>query len=144
MPNWCECELVIFGSVQERNRFVKRAMNAKDSSVLLDFENFTPIPNEVRESENHRDWCIKNWGTKWNLGDDTTIRVNGAVNTEYAFMTAWSPPLPVVEAMGKQFPTLEFYMSYWEGGVGFMGRLHVHNGEVVLREQGPYTGTRGG
>jgi hypothetical protein len=144
VPNWCDCELDIIGSRQERQRFARKAVNAEDRTVLIDFNNFVPVPKELDESGNTRDWCIANWGTKWNLGDDTNIDIDTDSFTIYHFMTAWTPPRPVVLAMSKQFPTLRFDLSFWESGVCFQGEYHVENGVVLKDETSPYHGDRGG
>lgn len=61
-------------------------------------------------------WRCENWGTKWNAyaqsiidRDDTTVTIK--------FDTAWSPPLPFIEALRKRleddFPSdkFEVYVS---------------------------------
>lgn len=74
-------------------------------------------------------WCCNHWGTKWGCcygelhmsGDDLV----------YVFDTAWSPPLPVVVAMGKMFPALRLELEYAEPGMAFRGNLIMEDGEVM-------------
>ena len=134
----------IIGSKQERQRFARKAITVDEKDVLIDFENFVPLPNDIDLIEGTRDWCIANWGTKWNIGDDTIMVHNTDDFTMYHFMTAWSPPNPVVLAMSRQFPTLNFHLRYWEGGAAFQGEFQAINGIVLKDETQPYAGNRGG
>ena len=91
------------------------------------------------------EWCIEHWGTKWGLyevelteGDFDNDRL------EYTFQSAWSPPILVIQAMSKQFPSLSFAMDYFEGGMGFMGSCEYENGQEVEAASAPYHGNRGG
>ena len=73
-------------------------------------------------------WRIENWGTKWNtsegsvLIDDNTIR----------FDTAWSAPLPILQALSERFPTVEMTHTWADEDIGQnVGQLTVLNGEVI-------------
>lgn len=91
------------------------------------------------------DWCIANWGTKWGLYDFEDNAPDPAdERMEYSFQTAWSPPIPVIQAMSKQFPALRFALCYFEGGGGFMGSCLYEDGQEVDAGQAPYFGPRGG
>jgi hypothetical protein len=63
---------------------------------------------------------------------------------EYTFQSAWAPPLPVIEAMSKRFPSLNFALEYFEGGGGFMGSALYVDGELTEEGTAPYHGSRGG
>jgi hypothetical protein len=93
------------------------------------------------------DWCIKNWGTKWGLyaveldEDDADPEQERLL---YHFQSAWSPPIPVIEAMSKRFPSLTFALDYFEGLGGFMGSCEYEHGQEVTAGSAPYHGNRGG
>jgi hypothetical protein len=71
-------------------------------------------------------WSIANWGTKWNSYDSV---VDG--NT-IVFYTAWSPPLPVIYEMSKQFKDVEIKIIYSDENVSFnTGKITFCNGEVL-------------
>lgn len=91
------------------------------------------------------DWCVKNWGTKWGLYEvlATEDYFEGGL-ISYTFLTAWSPPVPVIQAMSKQFPSLQFDLDYFECGCGFMGSCEYENGQEVAAASAPYHGDRGG
>jgi hypothetical protein len=39
----------------------------------------------------------------------------------YAFETAWSPPIPFLDRVAKQWVNLTFVLEYEEPGMGFKG-----------------------
>lgn len=45
------------------------------------------------------EWCIQNWGTKWNSYDNESWRDDG-----FDFNTAWNAPHPVIIALSKRYP----------------------------------------
>jgi len=77
------------------------------------------------------EWCIKNWGTKWDAcAPRATLDENDKVY--YDFDTAWSPPTPAVLAMSRKFSFLLFELRYMEPGMAFKGRFECRNGEVLV------------
>lgn len=75
------------------------------------------------------EWCCDNWGTKWNSWHVESLIKPG--NILYYFMTAWSPPLPVIHEAGVKFPHLEFTIEYIEYGAGFKGTFRIRNGKII-------------
>jgi hypothetical protein len=94
------------------------------------------IPIEEQMLFKTNDWYSFNtreWGTKWDVAvgaddeyPDTYIEgptPNGDnLVVYYNFNTAWSPPIPAIEKLSSQYPTLLFTLSYEEeqgwGGEG--------------------------
>ncbi len=69
------------------------------------------------------DWCIQNWGTKWNAYD-----VGFSYDSIY-FCTAWSTPLPIWAELSKRFPDLRLEVEYADEDRGNnCGRLVYVNG----------------
>ncbi len=71
--------------------------------------------------DNWYDWNVRNWGTKWDVSvgnddkyPDTELMEESATSLSYKFNTAWSQPLPAIEALSAQYPELEFNLSYQE------------------------------
>jgi len=90
------------------------------------------------------DWCIKNWGTKWGICDAHVVEKKNGYR-KYYFESAWSPPIPVIQAISKRFPGLKIEMQYYEQGVGFSGDVHLQSGEIIKSEENDhYEGDRGG
>ena len=52
------------------------------------------------------DWCIKNWGTKWNAYENVQIDPDTIM-----FETAWSAPEPVIAQLAKMYPDAE--IEHW-------------------------------
>ena len=147
MPNYCNNVVEIRGPVKQ----VKALVDHK-----LDFQKIHPYPPELditagREGaddspeqialvaaeesnlkkygyKNWYDWCVNNWGTKWNAGGD-----NDAMQVDFdedqgdqgialfQFDTAWAPPLGVLEKLMDTHPELSIECRYHEPGVGFFG-----------------------
>lgn len=91
------------------------------------------------------EWCLKNWGTKWNANCDDAQPVLERRTLFYHFDTAWAPPEPIIFTLAKRFPTVRVTLKYWEGGAGYSGRLVVQ-GEETLEDNhnDHYRGHRGG
>lgn len=111
------------------------------------FSNFVPMTKEDWLNDWYK-WCVKNWGTKWDIGDD--IFVNGLEEIEeaiknndpdkeltltYSITTAWSPCCPVVAEMARQYPGLKIVHAYQEDGLLIAGIQKFENGELISHEQ---------
>jgi hypothetical protein len=79
------------------------------------------------------DWCLANWGTKWNsyevsYSDD---------KKKIVFDTAWSCPLSVIEALSKKFKDTTFILKYADEDIGSnCGTVVLLNGEILSQEEG--------
>mgnify|MGYP003348763106 CR=1 FL=1 len=150
MPNWCNNYLELEHDDPE---MIQRAKKAFADGRLLD--EFCPVPAslhitagrdgadgspeqtllEQREKENREkhgyanwyDYCVNEWGTKWDVGgDDGMITEDGPNALRMSFDSAWSPPIPAME----YFMDLGFKVKliYWESGMCFCG-LFDENGD---------------
>lgn len=103
-------------------QFKKFALNLRNNESDFDFNAVIPMPEnsatffaqgglgaEERKlfgSNNWYDWSVTNWGTKWNSYDVKYIKAIGNEDTYGStimvkFETAWSPPIPVLEAIAR-------------------------------------------
>ena len=149
MPNHCYNVLTITGKKQELQEFKEYAKGVypwdKDEQEELSCAKFIPPPQEAIDNYGKvgYDWCNKHWGTKWGcynidvqLGDRQLV---------YTFDSAWSPPIPVIDAMSKQYPTLKFHLWYRECGMGFAGHYVLLGGKVQRDDfSSHYRGNCGG
>jgi hypothetical protein len=62
------------------------------------------------------DWGVEHWGTKWN-SDEIQLSESGAF-----FVTAWSPPLPVIAELAKKLGS-DLRLIYIEEGEFFCGEF---------------------
>lgn len=117
----------------------------------LSFESFKPMP--ASESENWYEWNIANWGTKWDasfgqpfiaLGDEgmdpeKSAEAHGVTDTPtvavYKFDTAWTPPIPVLQAMSDQHTELEFVLRFAEVGNDYAGEMKWVSGVLIDEEE---------
>lgn len=177
MPNWCSCDLYVNGDADKVAEFIEFAKSKTEEGMILDMDRFIPYPDNFKEMDRISeewdkahggltgkdndwskrptdgfnaggyDWCVDNWGTKWNFGEVELVNddeYNGKRSLKYTFETAWSPPTPVILAMGEKFPELEFDLRYFESGSEFNGIYVVKNGEVSDDRTADYFGDRGG
>jgi hypothetical protein len=102
------------------------------------FRKFVAPPTENYEDEltpaggliqNWWDWNRENWGTKWDAYDVSVDTSSGSIS----FTSAWSPPIPVVEAITTKYPALHFEFSYEEEN-GWGGEMTFENGELVAEK----------
>ena len=77
------------------------------------------------------DWSISNWGTKWNsYGYAEGFQYDGS--NEIIFETAWSRPEPIVKALSKMFPDIEFRHQWADEDIGCnVGEILYHGGEEI-------------
>ena len=150
MPNWCNNYLVLehedpemitrakrayaegkllneFCPVPESLHIVAGRVGADDNAEQIKLEEDTKRNLEVHGYANWYDYCVNEWGTKWDVGgDDGMITEDGPNALRMSFDSAWAPPVP---AMAK-FQDLGFKVKlvYWESGMCFAG-LFDENGD---------------
>jgi hypothetical protein len=88
---------------------------------------------ETYGAKNWYDWCIKNWGTKWDI-EGSGNRV-GEESLSYNFSSAWSPPVEAFVKISESFPDLTFVIQYFESGACFSGVAEIRSGDVIDHEQ---------
>lgn len=130
MPNWCSNHVMFW---HEDPAMIKRLYDAAQRDEL--FSEFVPVPTKLKETvadhkdnpdnlEEHGysswyDFCVNEWGTKWEASninldlDETANAINGF------FETAWGPPI----AFYRKLNELGFQIDaeYYEEGMQFCG-----------------------
>ena len=150
MPNWCNNYLELEHDDPE---MITRAKKAFAEGKLL--EEFCPVPEslhivagrvgddsdeaQIKLKEdtvrniaahgygNWYDYCVNEWGTKWDVGGDGDQATQvGPTDLRMNFDSAWAPPVPAME----KFQDLGFKVKlvYWESGMCFCG-LFDENGD---------------
>jgi hypothetical protein len=159
MPNLCSNYLQVTGDDKEVMRFhdaiTKGEMKDYEQFRILD--NLLPTPEELQntpkgsfgESDKQKtmeqqneaniakfgykdwyDWNCANYGSKWS-------DYEGVINTyeagllDVVFMSAWSPIIQGIVNVSREFPTLNFILTYEEGGMGFMGGSAIKAGVLL-------------
>ena len=68
-------------------------------------------------------------GTKWNA-HDTIVNDPGEANVY--FHTAWSAPLPFLEALSQKYPELTFDYEFADEDIGYnTGKMTIRDGEIL-------------
>lgn len=76
------------------------------------------------------DWCVENWGTKWNSSECEKTGEN-----IYDFTTAWSGVPELIELMSKECPEVKIIYKYSDEDTGCnCGIGEYQNGEIYFRE----------
>lgn len=132
MPNWCNNSVVINGPRLVIDE-IKAILDSEDGGIL---NWMRPLPES--EKDNWYDWCVNNWGTKWDVnetfvGDDTEED-----SIQFSFDTAWAPPVAAFRHWAEQDGRVTYRLTYMEPGMGFVG-WDSYDGESFdedYREQG--------
>jgi hypothetical protein len=155
MPNWCNNNLTL---THEDPAMIQRAADALQRGEFL--QEFCPVPedlqivagrvgdgDEQRELErktaenlekygygNWYDYCVAEWGTKWDVGCEgsTDVHPDGKMLHTY-FDSAWSPPIGAYEKL----EALGFGVNamYYEGGMNYAG-VYSDGGDEELNLEG--------
>lgn len=141
MPNHVYNHLLVSGPGPEVAAFAERVSSTDDDGepVLLDFETTIPMPEELNDGRPDeeipqlpawRQWCQRNWGTKWNA--HWTQRDGDPLDGElvYRFTTAYAPPHVWLLDAAARHPALDFELEYVEEFLQGSGRMICRNGEL--------------
>ena len=156
MPNWCNNNLTL---THEDPAMIFRAKEALDRGEFL--QEFIPVPEALKivagfvgdpveqaklEADTARnveelgygnwyDYCVGEWGTKWDVGDDgqTDIHPNGKMLHTY-FDSAWAPPVYAYEKLVELGFGIE--AMYFEGGMGYAGSFSSEYGDQEFNLDG--------
>lgn len=130
MPNWCNNVVEI---THEDPAMIERVRKAFNEGALL--QEFIPVPQELKDAvadfktndvlmekygySNWYDFCVNEWGTKWDIGADGYIAEDNSVGLSLTFDSAWSPPIGAYEKLGELGFNIRAY--YYEPGMCFAG-----------------------
>jgi hypothetical protein len=97
----------------------------------IDFDRLIPMPEALKapNQEGWYQWSIDNWGTKWNA----YCAVAGKTDERTAYLhfeTAWSPPLPVINALAAKYPLLDMRLIWCDEGDDKQHRIYWNDGKM--------------
>ena len=149
MPNWCNNNLTL---EHDDPAMIQRAYDALERGEFL--QEFIPVPEDLKitagylgdgdaqkelEAQTKRnvekygygnwyDYCVGEWGTKWDVGGDgqSDIHPDGKM-LHTSFDSAWSPPVNAYEKLEQ----LGFKVNamFYESGMAFAGSYEDGNCE---------------
>ena len=140
MPNWCNNSVVL---KHNDPAMIERARNAFNGEGLL--QEFIPVPQALRDTvsgsmgedkreaheaqqkanveqygyANWYDFCVNEWGTKWEIGADGNPAQDIPGGLMLGFDSAWSPPIAAYEKLLEMGCEIE--AMYYESGMAFAG-----------------------
>jgi len=144
MPNWCNNTVELS---HENPEMMNRAVKSFNNGSFL--SEFIPVPEDLnitagRESDenaqkaleekekanqekygysNWYDYCVNEWGTKWDVGGDSSynspVELDEDGRLTLSFDSAWSPPTQAYEKLLDLGFSIRAY--YYESGMGFCG-----------------------
>jgi hypothetical protein len=147
MPNWCNNFVEL---AHEDPKMIQRAYDALERGEFL--QEFIPVPEDLKivagcvgdpdeqkklEADTARnvekygygnwyDYCVNEWGTKWDVGDQgaNDIHPDGNLLTA-SFDSAWAPPINAyakLEELGFMIRA-----GYYESGMAYCGQWENGN-----------------
>jgi hypothetical protein len=140
MPNWCLNRLKITGPVEDVALFSRVARGGSPWSApepeaapaALSFHSLVPIPPAVLEAGYHLagyDWEREHWGCQWGACHACLVDSwDGGIL--YQFDTAWTPPLPFLQQVSRDWLKLHFRLEYEESLDGFQALVRAHGGQL--------------
>ena len=154
MPNWCNNNLVL---EHDDPAMIQRAFDALERGEFL--SEFIPVPEELKivagmvsdpdaqkklEEDTARnletfgygnwyDYCVGEWGTKWDCGEQGASDIHpGGKMLHTFFDTAWAPPINAYEKLVEMGFRVE--AMYYEPGMGYAGSFGECGDEEVNLE----------
>jgi hypothetical protein len=157
MPNWCSNHITVRGTNPAE---IQRLAAAFADSGLCNA--VIPVPQDLTDTVSGRlgngdeqkaleaktaanlekygygnwyDYQIAKWGTKWDVTCDSVEIDEDGLGFSGNFDSAWSPPVPIAEALAEQ--GFEVTLYYYEPGMGYCGKwedgfddYHEYSGET--------------
>ena len=140
MPNWCNNSVEIYHADPAMIERVRKGFN--DGGLLSEL---LPCPQELTETvsgsmgedkraeheaqqaanvekygyANWYDFCVNEWGTKWDVGADGNPAQDIPGGLMLGFESAWSPPIAAYEKLTEM--GFNIRAMYYEPGMAFAG-----------------------
>ena len=147
MPNWCSNTITIKGDVETLSQ-LKHVIEAgegllnaiKPKPEALRDTTSPPYPKDsphykppvmVDGHTNWYDWCVDNWGTKWDVECHLEFHDHGDGTAEIEgwFDSAWAPPIAAMQTLADDWDSCYIELMYFEGGMAFVGCWDSEGGD---------------
>lgn len=145
MPNWCFNSLVFRGRQRDLAELLGKIHG---DHCHLGFGKVIPEPEGLGDERSSDgllpgwyEWRCENWGTKWDIdspGSTSVLATPGHGQLTLSFETAWSPSLPVTEAISKIAPSLELDHMYCDESMAAAGRAVWVGGKLAMFREFPH------
>ena len=112
---------------EQENRYKEWLNTPKEKRKSLFIRGMTKeMSDNFKEQygyNNWHNWCVGNWGVKWNVNTDEVHSEIGETWARYEFLTPWNPPEGIYEKLSELFPDLSISWFYKEPSMGISGWL---------------------
>ena len=157
MPNWCSNTINIQGSTETIKTLWDEA-NEEGSGLLQAMKPMpkalegttSPSPTKgtpqplVDGATDWYQWCVNNWGTKWDVdidGLEYTDNGDGTSSITGWFDSAWAPPIEAYSSFLDDMDGVSLVADYHEPGMDFVGEWdngddNFYDGVVELVQGG--------
>lgn len=167
MPNWCNNEVILEGSLADITEILEKSRGEGEGEEFI-MNNLVPMPialegttasagteesktafvhaiagDKTYDYQDWYGWRLANWGTKWDFShayiNEPIVREDGTAIASVSYDTAWSPVTTYWETVGKLYPNVKIDERYFEEGMCFIGQTVIEGGETVEKEEGQIT-----
>jgi len=146
MPNWCNNKLILSGSKPvittlfekiKKDGLLQTLQPMPDDEAVKKWHAERPFTEFELQSaaaknrepqkgfgipgEDVNEWCLKHWGTKWEVNDPDFHLEDDGTCIEGYFATAWTPPIEAYEHFLAQNGGCEIEAYYCEPDCQFAG-----------------------
>ena len=108
MPNWVRNRMFVHGKASQVKECLREI---SDNEEHISLNRIVPKPKDI--GEDWYDWCVTNWGTKWEITESFEDE-EGWI----CFDTAWSTPATAILSLSEQWPDLSFEVEYADEDLG--------------------------
>lgn len=155
MPNWCNNTITIQGSTETVKTLWETATAVDGDNTEYGLLNaMVPMPEALRDTTspdpqpgqanykgpqpkvdgftNWYDWCVANWGVKWDVsteGLEFTDNGDGTAKITGWFDSPWGPPLEAVSKFSEDMDGVHIELFYEESGMCFVGCWDSEGGD---------------
>jgi len=100
------------------------------------FQKIAPIPEYLdKDSKETDDWFLMHWGTR-----DKAYNACWISDYEMIFDTFWNPAIPIVYALAKKFPNIDFSLKYASDKTGVnSGEMYSVHGNIFVNKEIDYS-----
>ncbi len=105
-----------------------------NSPSVLSFHRLLPVPADVAARDYGTpsggcEWQKSHWGVKWGASNASLDAVPDALI--YSFDTAWYPPIPFLQAVSADYPSLTFVLTFSQPISHFQDQYAFQNGRAI-------------
>ena len=155
MPNWCSNLLLIKSENKDLLEYLAQVWTpSNDSDNGFSLELIIPMPDELRTTTSPTqpgqkhiaremtkkygypdwyEWAIKNWGTKWDIDPKELTVSLQSDNLKMTFLTAWSPPIPVLMELTRIYK-VEIETIFLDECWNFAGKMSIADSQVLYEK----------